>query len=71
VGKNLKDTAIDKAGQRPAESIAGFITAVFLLLTAFGVSLSDVQVAAVLSVIGATPAVVTLVVNRRRRRLGQ
>ena len=54
--------------KRPAEIITGFVAAVLGVLVAFGIEVTEQQVMAILTLVGLTPAVVTLVVEALRRR---
>ncbi len=53
---------------RPAESLTALVAAVLAVLVAFEVKLTEEQVVAVIGLVGALPAVVTWVVEWRRRR---
>lgn len=52
--------------RRPAETLTGFVAAVLILLTAFGVHLHEGQIAAILGVVGFLPTIVSYAVDRRK-----
>lgn len=51
---------------RPTELVSGFIGSILALLVAFGINLTDDQIAAVLGVVGWVPLIITFVVSARR-----